>query len=307
LDPSIVTEGNPASNEPVEPPSHPPAKPPGEPPVDPPAKPPVPVTGDPGIYLASADGSNPRFLVAGNSPAWSPDGRAIAFDRDGQIRVIQPGLSREQSLGSGRTPSWSPDGTRIAFVGTEGIGIMNADGSGATTVLRHDFRDDTYAPWDMGVGSPAWSPDGKQIAFQHNGDGDTVPGHIFVMSADGSAPRRVTPTGGNQYAESHPAWSPDGSEVVFWSYLWGLVAVDPAVGIRREVYPFVPGGGSWAAPSWSPDGHTILFTAIRPYMAEPAVWAVDSRGGPARILITGGAEAVWSPDGTTIAFVHPGS
>ena len=66
------------------------------------------------------------------------------------------------------TPAWSPDGRRIAFTserdGNPEIYVMNADGSGVTRLTYNDARDlDSF---------PAWSPDGRRIAFHSNRDGN---------------------------------------------------------------------------------------------------------------------------------------
>jgi len=273
--------------------------PPGSP--APPTSPPEPAPG-PELHIADADGSNLRLLVAGERPAWSPDGRRIAFQRDGNIHVIVIDGTGETLLGEGREPAWAPDGTRLAFAGRGGIAVMRDDGSDATTLLRHDFRDDTYAKWDMGVGKPAWSPDGERIAFEHRGDGDMVPARIFVMNADGSDPRPVTPTWGFQYAESDPSWSPDGSEIVFWSFGYGIAAVAAAGGTPRQIYQNDPAVSYGAKPVWSPDGSAILFTANQFSLAGRAIWVVAREGGAAGVVIEGGADPAWSPDGASIVF-----
>ncbi len=262
---------------------------------------PEPEPGSSWIYVANADGSNLRPLVEGTRPAWSPDGRSIAFERGDSVYLI--GSDRtERLVVVGRQPAWSPDARRIAFVNAEGIAVINADGSNPVLLLRHDFRTDTYAEWDLGVAHPAWSPDGSLIAFEHQGDGDTVPAQLFLMSADGAAVRRVTPVTGIQYAESDPAWSPDGQQLVFWSYGYGLAVAPRAGGVPRTIYQNFPAVSYGASPAWSPDGTVILVSANRFAPTGPAIWGLPSRGGVAQVLIELGAEPSWAPSGARIAF-----
>ena len=132
----------------------------------------------------NADGSGQRTLVAhtarnavvGSAPAWSPDGRKIAFvsDHDGvPFRVDAPEISVVNADGSGQRnltrnlrdtdPVWSPDGRKIAFVRNFEIYVMNADGSGQQNLTRNPAHDLALPghPTGSGSSSSAGSYDGS--------------------------------------------------------------------------------------------------------------------------------------------------
>lgn len=287
-------------------PSPPPPGDPAPPPSDPPPEhsDPDPSAGAEHIYLATADGLVTTPLVAGSSPAWSPDGRRMAFDREGDVRVINADGSDEIWLTKGSHPAWSPDGSRIAFTSAEGISVMNVDGSAVRTLVRHDFRDDTYKPWDMGVGLPAWSPDGARIAFLHLGDGDIMPSQAFVMSSDGSNRYLLTRFPDRAYAESYPSWSPDGSKILYWSYGYGIATINSEGGVPTTIYRDFPAVNYFSWPVWSPDGNSVAFTKGMYWDTGSAIWVMSASGGGARLLIPDAYDAAWSPDGVRIAFVR---
>jgi TolB protein len=161
------------------------------------------------IYMIAADGRSERMLAGGaEDPAWSPDGRRIAFTKYDyasgtvveNIYTIEVDGSRQSRLTStapnvGRDTdlAWSPDGRKIALVrtGVNGAGtaapdvyVMNVDGSGQTRVAAA-ARD------------PAWSPDGGKVVFA--GDCSSRVNDcsaLYLVNPDGSGRTRLNGAAG---------------------------------------------------------------------------------------------------------------
>ena len=178
--------------------------------------------GNPEIYLAEPDGSDPRRLTndpaADGQPAWSPDASLIAFASDraggGAIFVMAPDGSavRQVSTGGGDSdPAWSPDGTQLVFsrataTGRELVVLTLADGSERILGVTTPFGGQGHAL------RPAWSPDGASIAYQIDGSGDY---DIWMIAPDGQGAHKILGVPGA--GDFHPAWGPDGSGLLYTS------------------------------------------------------------------------------------------
>lgn len=127
------------------------------------------------IWSVAVAGGEPRRLAEGDDPAIAPDGRRVAFIRDGAAWVVPIDSSSEAqklftSRGKTGSLTWSPDGSKLAFVSsrdaTAYIGIYAAEDTPILWKTPDVYRD----------GNPVWSPDSKRVAFiRRLGDGGTPP------------------------------------------------------------------------------------------------------------------------------------
>lgn len=116
--------------------------------------------GDWEIYAMNRGGSQVTRLTnaagADFAPNWSPDGKRIAFERDGQIHVMNADGSGTASLSAGFDPSWSPDGQQLAFTCdgndrfTDEICVMNRDGSGLVRITDN-AANENHPSWSPGI------------------------------------------------------------------------------------------------------------------------------------------------------------
>jgi tol-pal system beta propeller repeat protein TolB len=256
----------------------------------------------------NADGTGQTKLLEDNRrlslfPAWSPDGKRIAFvyqEDNSEIYLLNPDdqgqsrLTRLTNDPAGDThPAWSPDGKRIAFTsdrsGYSEIYTMDPDGSNLTRLTSTQATNN----------HPAWSPNGQQIAFASNRDGYW---QIYVMNADGSQP--VNLSNDPQSDDREPAWSPDGKRIVFSTKRVGetnqhLSIMNADGSGRAELTPNPPDTGqpnSDFQPAWSPDGQWIAFCSYRDNASEGEVYIIRADGSQTiRLTTQGGSQPTWKP------------
>jgi|SRR5919198_134220 TolB protein len=248
---------------------------------------PILTSARPSVEVIDADGSNRHVLADGSKPAWSPDGRLIAYVADDGVHVIAADGSgdrfvaptSEAPVGNAAwsTVSWSPDSRQLTYIRGNNVFAVDVDGSNLRRLTNFPA-----APLRIAA-APSWAPDGSAIAFVVVGPPtEPLPQEIWDVRPDGSDLRRLA---SYDFVDSGASWTPAGGAIVY------------AAAKNRDgdvdIYRVGAGGGTpvdisndrvWDEdPTVSPDGSKLAFDVRYGggYLSSD-VWILDLETGARR-------------------------
>ncbi|MCC6318912.1 MAG: prolyl oligopeptidase family serine peptidase [Gemmatimonadaceae bacterium] len=288
------------------------------------------------IWAARTSGGGAFSVVDGAAPELSPDGRMVAYVKDGQVFAARIGTATRDSVdrglkplikawGTQRSPRWSPDGSHLAFVSVRQnhsfIGVLDLKKRTVTFMAPGvDFDD-----------APVWSPDGREIAFTRRpgtpfgAQGQQNVGSIGNPSGPASGapgtsrgPCANTPPGGpggfgQQAAPAvRPSTEPPGlcRATFTGGHTLAVMIASVADGTARELWHNAKSDSvfvSIASLQWA-DGHLIFpMSAPRDEWDRYYALSVSSPGAPVMLTTTDGmiedaTSATLSKDGRTLYY-----